>query len=94
MTADDTSHADQADRPGALGLLVSTLLLMTSHAAPDPAPGMDGPRLQRLLARKVARNLFFLQHHPDVPPKLRQMAGQLHGAWAALAFMGVATLGA
>lgn len=74
--------------PCALGLLVGTLALMTAHASPEAAPHLDATIQRRLLARKIVSNLFFLQHHPDAPPPLRQVAINLHARWLPIAATG------
>ncbi len=84
----DTDHNlddDSADAPCAIALLAGTLALMTGHAAPEPGARVDADTLRRLTARKIVSNLFFLQHHPALPPGLRQVASQLHGRWVMLA---------
>jgi len=79
---DDT---DEDRLPCAIGLLAATLALMTGHAAPTPEASVDRTTLQRLTARKIVSNLFFLQQHPQLPPGLRQVASQLQGRWQPLA---------
>ena len=81
---DPTTNADEA-WPCALSLLVGTLALMTAHAHPEPAAHVDAATQRRLMARKIVSNLFFLQHHPDAPPPLRQVAANLHGRWLPMA---------
>lgn len=71
--------------PCAHGLLAATMALMTGHALPAPDARVDEATLRRLTARKIVSNLFFLQHHPDLPPGLRQVAAQLHARWQPLA---------
>lgn len=70
--------------PCCAALLAATLTLMTVHAE-EPAPGarLDGPAQRRLMARKIASNLFFLAHHPDLPPPLRTVVARLQLRWAA-----------
>lgn len=82
---DHRLHGHQADAPCAIALLAGTLALMTGHAAPEPGAKVDADTLRRLTARKIVSNLFFLQHHPALPPGLRQVASQLHGRWVSLA---------
>lgn len=79
---DDT---DEISLPCATALLAATLALMTGHAAPTPEASVGRATLQRLTARKIVSNLFFLQQHPHLPPGLRQVASQLHGRWWPLA---------
>lgn len=73
------------DLPCAAGLLAATLALMTGHARPEPGASVDAATLRRLTARKIVSNLFFLQHHPQLPPGLRQVAAQLQARWQPLA---------
>jgi len=81
--AEDPDVGD-AGLPCAMGLLAATMALMTGYAAPHPGARVDAETLRRLTARKIVSNLFFLQHHPDLPPGLRQVAQRLHGHWMAL----------
>ena len=81
MTPDD--H-DEETLPCGVALLAATLALMTAHAAPEPTARVDAACQRRLMARKIVSNLFFLQHHPDLPPGLRQVAANAHGHWQAL----------
>jgi len=71
--------------PCAVGLLATTLSLMTHRAGLGPTDSDHGSAAGRLIARKVLSNLFMLQHHPALPPGLRQTAAHLHGCWQALA---------
>lgn len=71
--------------PCAIGLLAATMALMTGHADPAPGARVDAATLQRLTARKIVSNLFFLQQHPGLPPGLRQVVRQLHARWVSLA---------
>ncbi len=71
--------------PCAVGLLATTLSLMTHRAQLGPAESADGSAAGRLIARKVLSNLFVLQHHPALPPGLRQLAARLQGCWQDLA---------
>lgn len=73
---------DDPPRPCAAGLLAATLALMTAHAMPEPGARVDAATQRRLMARKIQSNLFFLQHHPDLPPGLRQVASGLMQRWA------------
>lgn len=84
MHVEDLQDA-HATGPCALGLLMGTLALMTAHAAPEPRPPADAATLRRLVARKIVSNLFFLQHHPEAPPPLRQVATRLHARWLPMA---------
>jgi hypothetical protein len=74
--------------PCAFGLLFDTLALMTAHAAPEAAPHLDATIQRHLMARKIVSNLHFLQHHPDAPPPLRQVAVSLHARWLPMATTG------
>lgn len=87
MHAEDHPSGEDAHTAGpcAVGLLMSTLALMTAHAAPEPAALADAATLRRLVARKIVSNLFFLQHHPDAPPPMRQVATRLHARWLPMA---------
>ena len=88
MPTDDHAagpDTDDASGPCALGLLMGTLALMTAHAVPEPAARADAATLRRLVGRKIVSNLYFLQHHPDAPPPLRQVAARLHARWLPLA---------
>lgn len=96
MSAFDRHDPDGAgELPCAVGLLASTLMLMTGVAVPapgpdpDPEPGPDGradARAQRhVQARRIVANLYFLQHHPALPPGLRQVAAHLHARWVSVA---------
>lgn len=69
--------------PCCAALLAATLTLMTVHAE-EPAPGarLDGPAQRRVMARKIASNLFFLAHHPGLPPPLRTVVARLQLRWA------------
>ena len=74
--------------PCAFGLLVGTLALMTAHASPEAAPHLDATIQRRLMARKIVSNLYFLQHHPDAPSLMRQVAVNLHARWLPMAATG------
>lgn len=83
---DDDGQDDGSGRlPCAVGLLAATMALMTGHADPAPGAKVDAATLQRLTARRIVSNLFFLQQHPGLPPGLRQVARQLHARWVLLA---------
>lgn len=81
----DDPDDGQERLPCAIGLLAATMALMTGHADPAPGAKVDAATLQRLTARKIVSNLFFLQQHPGLPPGLRQVARQLHARWVSLA---------
>lgn len=66
-------------------LLAGTLALMSAWARPCPRSGMSVPQWQRLMARKVRSNLFFLMHHPQVRAPLAAVAQRLHAQWTAQA---------
>lgn len=72
------------EMPCAFGLLVGTLALMTAHASPEPETHVDVTTQRRLMARKIVSNLFFLQHDPDAPPPLRQVAANMHVRWLSM----------
>lgn len=84
LFADDQPAADET-APCALGLLVGTLALMTAHASPEVTAHVDVITRRRLMTRKIVSNLFFLQHHPDTPPPLRQVAANLRAHWLQMA---------
>ncbi len=77
MSFDEDSPSPGEVMPCAFGLLVGTLALMTAHASPEPEARVDATTGRRLMARKIVSNLFFLQHHPDTPPPLRQVAANM-----------------
>lgn len=85
MPVDDDSNALDERMPCAVGLLAGTLALMTAHASPEPTARVDSVTQRRLMARKIVSNLFFLQHHPDAPPPLRQVAANMHARWLPMA---------
>jgi len=78
-----------ADEPHALpsleALMAATLALMTGWAGPCPHARVDEHTQRRLIARKIVSNLFFLQHHPQAPPNLRQVCANAHARWQPLA---------
>ncbi|MCK6432952.1 MAG: hypothetical protein L6Q68_07965 [Aquabacterium sp.] len=78
-----------ADEPHALpsleALMAATLALMTGWAGPCPQARVDEHTQRRLIARKIVSNLFFLQHHPQAPPNLRQVCANAHARWQPLA---------
>ncbi len=76
---------DDVGLPCAVGLVAATLALMTTWAAPAPDAAVDAERQRWLIARKVVSNLFFLSHHPDVSPPMRNVAGHLHRRWVDVA---------
>lgn len=88
MPIDDDLTASDERMPCAVGLLAGTLALMTAHASPEPTARVDAVTQRRLMARKIVSNLFFLQHHPDAPPPLRQVAANMHERWLPLAGCG------
>lgn len=75
---------DEEALPCSVALIAATLSLMTAHAAPEPTARVDAACQRRLMARKIVSNLFFLQHHPELPPGLRQVAAHAHGRWQAV----------
>jgi hypothetical protein len=74
---------DDEPYPCCVALLAATLALMTAHAEPEAEAKFDTATQRVLMARKIASNLFFLQHHPDLPPGLRTVAQRLQRRWAA-----------
>jgi hypothetical protein len=68
--------------PCPAGLLAGTLDLMTRWA--DALPDATSPH-RRLLARRIASQLFFLREHPEVPGGLRFVATRLHARWTEIA---------
>ena len=75
---------DQGDEalPDPDALLAATLSLMSAWAHPTPPPCMATVDWQRVVARKVASNLFFLAHHPRVRGPLATVLHRLHGQWS------------
>jgi hypothetical protein len=67
------------------GLIAGTLALMTCWAAPESSTCASEEQQRRLMARKIASNLYFLREHPDVAPGLRQVIGKVHERWVRLA---------
>ncbi len=76
---------DQIETPCAFGLLAATVALMTRYADPAPDATVDIDKMRNLLARKIVSNLFFLQHHPSVPPSFGQVMAQAREHWAGIA---------
>lgn len=77
MPADD----DAPSLPCAQALLAATLALMTAYPQPAPDARLAADALQRLMARRIVSNLFFLKAHPAVPAGLRQVLEQAHAHW-------------
>jgi hypothetical protein len=80
--ADDDALAGS---PSPEALIAGTLALMTAWADPCPQARLPPGPLRQLLARKVVAQLFLLQHHPQVAPKLRQSVAQARLHWLGLA---------
>ena len=76
---------DQLETPCAFGLLAATVALMTRYADPAQEAKIGIDKMRNLLARKIVSNLFFLQHHPSVPPGFGQVMAQAHQHWVDLA---------
>lgn len=84
----ECEHAEESQAlpvPDLDALVAGTVALMTAWADPCPQARLPRDALRRLLARKVASNLFFLQHHPGARPALRQSLAQAHAHWVGLA---------
>ncbi len=80
MKCDD----DQA-APCPLGMLAATVALMTRYADAAPGRSVAGPcNVHPLLAKKIASNLLFLQHHPALPPQFGQVMAQVRLRWCDL----------
>lgn len=77
-------EAAQAPLPCAGGLLAATLALMTCWAEPEPTASM-GAAQQRLMARRIVSNLYFLREHPHLPCGLRLVITKLHARWCDIA---------
>lgn len=75
------AHPDDPALPDTDALLAGTLSLMTAWSRPCPPQRMAVDDWQRLIARKVVSNLFFLMHHPGVSPALATVLARLHGQW-------------
>lgn len=76
---------DELQTPCAFGLLAATVALMTRYADPAPDATIGADKMRNLLARKIVSNLFFLQHHPSVPPAFGQVMAQAHQHWVGIA---------
>jgi len=72
------------DLPSLDGLIAGTTALMTTWADPAPGDALDQACRRSLVARKVVSNLFFLMHHPQLDPRLRQVMANAHQRWRAL----------
>lgn len=76
---------DTPQTPCPLGMIAATVALMTRYV--DPARGQThaGPcDIHPLLAKKIVSNLFFLQHHPDLPPAFGRVMAQAHAQWRSM----------
>lgn len=62
-----------------IGLLASTLMLMTQLA--EPAACALAQAQRQSLERRIAANLQALQQHAAIPPGLRQVAASLCPRW-------------
>lgn len=97
MHDDRTPDRDDEDPPlpCAQVLLGGTLALMSAHAEhlEHGAGSAGGEARTRLLARKIASNLFFLREHPALGPGLRGVVANAHAHWAARATRGSAHAG-
>lgn len=76
---------DRLETPCAFQMLAATVALMTRYADPVPDAKIDVDKMRNLLARKIVANLFFLQHHPSVPPGFSQVMAQAHQHWVGIA---------
>lgn len=85
MACVETDETDTEVLPSIDALIAGTVALMTAWADPCPQARLSPDDLRRVLARKVVSNLFFLQHHPQVRPELRQSLAQAHARWIGLA---------
>lgn len=84
-TTDAEDAEAGASYPCVQGLIAANVALMTAYANPAPDARVDLVSQRRLLARKVASNLFFLREHPLLSPALRQVMAQAHQHWVLLA---------
>lgn len=80
-----TDDTDAPALPSLEALIVGTLALATSWADPAADARVDTEAQRRLMARKLASNLFFLHHHPLASPAFREVAARLHARWVTLA---------
>ena len=71
--------------PCAGALLAGTLALMTSWADPCQQARCGVAVQRRLMARKIVSNLYFLMHHPNVAPPLRNVMSNAHRRWMLVA---------
>lgn len=85
MACVETDATDVDALPSIDALIAGTVALMTAWADPCPQARLSAADLRRVLARKVVSNLFFLQHHPQARPELRQSLAQAHARWVCLA---------
>lgn len=76
---------DTPQTPCPLGLIAATVALMTRYADRAPAQTHAGPcDVHPLLAKKIVSNLFFLQHHPHLPPAFGRVMAQAHAQWRSM----------
>ena len=77
--------AEERQTPCPLGLIAATVALMTRYADPAPGQTASGPRdVHPLLAKKIASNLLFLQHHPELPAQFAQVMAQARAQWCGI----------
>lgn len=76
----------ETEKPGMpcpLAILAGTMALMTRYADPNPGQTRRGDcDVHPLLAKKIASNLLFLQHHPALPEQFGRVMAQVHAQWA------------
>lgn len=75
---------DATPMPCVGGLVAGTLALMTTWIAADGGTAVDPAHQRDLIARKIVSNLFYLQHHPDLAPPLRQVMRNVHARWVSM----------
>ena len=77
--------AEERQTPCPLGLIAATVALMTRYADPAPGQTASGPcDVHPLLAKKIAANLLFLQHHPELPSHFAQVMAQARTQWCGM----------
>ena len=79
---------DDGNRPCLEALVAGTVALMTRWAETRPGAGAEDCPRRVLMARKIVSNLFFLEHHPDISPQLRQVMANAHRCWRGIAGAG------
>ncbi|HRJ22428.1 MAG TPA: hypothetical protein PLZ11_00695 [Thauera sp.] len=76
---------EERQTPCPLGLIAATVALMTRYADPAPGQTASGPcDVHPLLAKKIASNLLFLQHHPELPAQFGQVMAQARTQWCGM----------